>query len=210
MAKKVRAKALLAPSASIIKVDFEALRFWSKVDKSGGPNACWNWTDSVAPNAPYGQFRTTSPKTGKRTMRRASVMAWELSRNQRAPEGKCVLHSQACGTNKLCCNPKHLRIGTHKENSADAKALGLLKGRKLNRASVLEIVALKDEGWKNPELAEKFGVSPDAIMKVCNGRTWSKVTGIVFCRKPPGRPRKVAKVSTARKSREAYQPGAVA
>lgn len=86
------------------KVDF-IWRFWSKVDRSGGENACWEWQGSQSKNG-YGRF-------GKRLAHR---VAHELCIGS-IPEGFVVHHK--CH-NRSCVNPKHLEARTLKDNVRDA------------------------------------------------------------------------------------------
>ena len=85
-------------------------RFWSKVDCSGD---CWLWKHSTFHNG-YGQF-----KVQERNLR-AHRVAWEITHGG-IPDGLFVLHS--CD-NPRCCNPAHLRLGTHRENMADMQRKG--------------------------------------------------------------------------------------
>src|SRR3990172_11160414 len=86
-------------------------RFWSKVDKSNGPNSCWIWLG--ARRNKYGSIRNGSVQYAHR-------VAWELT-NARIPKGICVLHN--CD-NPLCMNPRHLFLGTYKDNRIDAVQKG--------------------------------------------------------------------------------------
>jgi len=88
-------------------------RFWSKVDCSNNADACWPWKCSTFHNG-YGQF-----KVQQRNLR-AHRVAWEITRGG-IPDGLFVLHY--CD-NPRCCNPNHLRLGTHRENMADMQRKG--------------------------------------------------------------------------------------
>ena len=85
-----------------------AARFWSKVDRSHGPDACWNWTTSVFSSG-YGQFKVIDRNL------RSNRVAWELTHGP-IPDGMSVLHR--CD-NRRCVNPAHLWLGTHKDNMRD-------------------------------------------------------------------------------------------
>lgn len=84
-------------------------RFWEKVDIKG-EDECWLWQASLT-TCGYGRFGLN----GK--VCTASVVAWELHHGRKAK--KHILHS--CDTPR-CCNPSHLREGTHQENMADRQA----------------------------------------------------------------------------------------
>jgi len=85
----------------------EMKRFWSKVDIKG-PDECWNWTGAKN-NTNYGSFYLEGKLIG------AHRMAYMLS-NGNIDDKLMVLHS--CD-NPLCCNPSHLRQGTHVDNVHD-------------------------------------------------------------------------------------------
>jgi hypothetical protein len=96
-----------------------AERFWAKVDRSGGPDACWPWLASIGTSG-YGQFAIG--RRDAHTMRGAHTVAYELDRGHPPPPDRpYVLHS--CD-NPPCCNPGHLSEGTQAENLADMRAKG--------------------------------------------------------------------------------------
>jgi len=95
-----------------------AERFWSKVDKSGGPDACWLWT-AGRDKAGYGRFNLDG-----HTIMAASRAGWILTFGP-VPEGLSVLHH--CD-NPPCVNLTHLFLGTDAINAADKVAKGRARG----------------------------------------------------------------------------------
>lgn len=83
-----------------------AVRFWAKVDQSGGPDACWPWLAYVDHHG-YGKFGTTSRKiTG------AHRIAYEFLVGP-IPEGLVIDH--LCRV-RHCVNPSHMEPVTRGEN----------------------------------------------------------------------------------------------
>lgn len=100
-----------------------ACRFWSKVDKSAGVDACWPWTAKSKHKAGYGVISVD----GKRNV--SHRVAWELARGE-IPPGMHVCHK--CD-NPPCCNPSHYFLGTPADNVLDMVDKGRhgTKGKKL-------------------------------------------------------------------------------
>lgn len=88
-------------------------QLWSKVDQSGGPDACWPWTGRVD-RCGYGQLWAV----GRRWQ--AHRLAYQVNTGA-APGAMCVCHS--CDS-PPCCNPAHLWIGTHADNVVDRSRKG--------------------------------------------------------------------------------------
>jgi predicted DNA-binding protein (UPF0251 family) len=90
--------------------------------------------------------------------------------------GYHVLHS--CD-NTLCCNPKHLRLGTHQDNMADMttrdrQARGSTNGSaKLTEQDVLDIRAIR--GMSQRAIAAQYGVSQTVIWKIRNRKIWQHI-----------------------------------
>lgn len=124
-------------------------RFWSKVDKSGGPDACWPWLGTAGR---YGSILWRGRRTG------AHRIACELTHGP-APEDKPnALHSRKC-TTRLCCNGAHLRWGTQKENNEDTVATGRHGGNyKLTARQIALLVDLGRRGVTQAALGKLFGV----------------------------------------------------
>lgn len=94
-------------------------KFYPKVDRRG-EDECWMWTGATLPYGPSGVLR----HDGK--MLYAHRVAYKLAHGRLAPyRNHNVLHS--C-ENKLCCNPKHLFLGSLSEAHA---LIGVKKRRDL-------------------------------------------------------------------------------
>jgi hypothetical protein len=154
----------------------DANRFWSKVDRSGGPDACWNWQGSVTAyynDFPgYGQFYL--PNTRKHYAHR---IAYEITHGV-IPSGMLICHH--CD-NSLCCNPAHLFMGTDKDNTRDMYSKGRAKnpGRtpKVSEDQVIEIVArYTDGGVTQTTLANEYGVDQSLISHIMHGRLRRSIT----------------------------------
>ncbi len=151
--------------------DEEIDRFWAKVAIKGLDD-CWEWQASTI-NSGYGMLVI------KRRHITAHRFSWMLANDTDIPDGLLVLHS--CD-NKLCCNPAHLRLGTHSDNIKEAYARGLRVvrdsrgekhgGAKLTEKDVLEIRRLSAEGKSYSTLAGEYGVSKATIAFVVTRRKW--------------------------------------
>jgi hypothetical protein len=151
-------------------------RFWSKVDKSGGPDACWPWKAFKHPKG-YGHFAI-----GGGRIKRAHRLAWELSSGE-ITNGLYVCHK--CD-NPACVNPAHLFLGTNQDNIADAENKGrsILKAQKgdkhprhkLTEEQVKHLRMLYAEGPVNyVELAKQYGVTRSAIEHAVKRISWKGV-----------------------------------
>lgn len=88
--------------------DVEGLsaRFWAKVDRTGGPAACWPWT-AYRTRSGYGRFNL-----GGKRIDTAHRVAYVLLRGP-VPEGLQLDH--LCRV-RHCVNPAHLEPVTQREN----------------------------------------------------------------------------------------------
>jgi hypothetical protein len=133
--------------------------FWSRVDRSGGPEACWRWLGCRDANG-YGWLRWQ----GKRE--RAHRVALALD-GRPVPPGQCGRHLCIYGL-RDCCNPAHLAPGTHRENAEDRRRMGRSCGRRL--LSDEQAARLRDWYRKglatSTELATLFRVPAERVRHI--------------------------------------------
>lgn len=151
-------------------------RFWPKVDTSGGPTECWEW-QAYRARSGYGSIGLS--EHGTITAHRVS---YELHHGP-IPPGMFVCHR--CD-NPPCVNPGHLFLGTPKDNSHDARDKGRLvmpdvRGEKAPSARLTEedVIAIRRErrnGVTLSTLAERYGVTIQAISYAARGITWGHIT----------------------------------
>jgi len=94
-------------------------RFWSHVDRRG-PDECWPWIGSSFNNKGYGRLPERQGP-GVRKSLLAHRLAYQFSTTEPIPKSRCVLHR--CDYRK-CCNPRHLFLGSIKDNNQDMWAKG--------------------------------------------------------------------------------------
>lgn len=89
-------------------------------------------------------------------IRHASIILWELIYGP-IPEGMYVCH--ICDTPE-CLQLTHLKLGTPKQNTADALSKGRMIGpRKVDENMAYAIVNLRKRGLSVPELTAFFEIS---------------------------------------------------
>lgn len=160
--------------------------FWSRVDRKENPYACWEW------KGPINTYRMGYGIVSiHRKTKRAHRVAFELAYGN-IPDGKLVLHK--CD-NPRCCNPAHLFLGSHKDNSRDMVSKGrmsiacwkspnrksppVLKGEKNPMAKLNWIAVRKmrnkhtDEGTSVADLAREFGISWTLAKMVIANQIWN-------------------------------------
>jgi hypothetical protein len=142
-------------------------------EKTIHSDGCHVWTGARVPRG-YGYINDVSG--GRKKALRVHRVAWELV-NGPIPEGLSVLH--ACD-NRLCVNPAHLSLGTAADNTADMIAKGRMavgerRTHKLTEEDVYNIRWLRGVLFQK-EIAAIFGVHPQTIDRIQNGRRWKHVS----------------------------------
>ena len=155
---------LLGHRARLARKSWEE-KFWGDVVPE--PNTgCWLWAGEVN-NKGYG---VVSRGRGHRMY--AHRLSYSLNIGP-IPDGMQVLHR--CDT-PPCVNPNHLRLGTHRENLAEAASKLRFSQAKLSPGAVIQIRDLAGAVTQT-ELARRFGVSQSCIWYVLKAETWKHIQG---------------------------------
>ena len=150
---------------------------WSKV-KIGNENECWEW-QGFRNEQQYG--RTWINDKGYYAHRVIFDLVYpntiQLTAPKSTQETGFVLH--LCD-NPPCCNPKHLRLGNHKDNMKDKAR----KGRtpdfsgdagprcKLTMEQAMKARELRKTGISVKKLAEQFGISVSSMKTLIANKSY--------------------------------------
>lgn len=130
------------------------------IDMTGGPDACWPWKRALAGNQrPY--FTVDGKKQ----------LVYRLVRYLVTGEDSTLIGRHTCD-NPMCCNPKHIVLGTHQENMDD------MKGRErhgLPHHVVKAIRRLLASKRTQQEIADLYGISRETVSAIANNRVYSHV-----------------------------------
>lgn len=154
-------------------------RFWSKVDQSGGPDACWPWMGNRHIKG-YGRIRVTLER-GRYSYVTTSRLALELALARPLGPGELACHR--CD-NPPCCNPAHLFAGDKRANGQDMSTKGRGRGAprgelhqkaKLTEDDVRAIRAAFAGGQSKSAIARAHGCHVRNVRAIVNGSTWRHV-----------------------------------
>lgn len=138
-----------------------------------GPNECWPWTGSRFPTG-YGRYTVG----GRGTWDYAHRVAYARVHGT-VPAGMFVCHH--CD-NPPCVNPRHLFLGTPRDNVQDAIRKGRWRAGNRWRSPewhkahvppyVKEIRDACRAGVSKAALARKYGLWPQSVYLIAIGRSW--------------------------------------
>lgn len=122
-------------------------------------NGCWEWTGAKRKKNGYGAVTVGNKLVP------AHRYSW-IAFNGGIAEKLWVLHK--CD-NKICVNPDHLELGDAKKNTQDAYTRNLIPcgeqywSAKLTNEQRAEANTLLDAGWRQVDVAERYGVRQSSI-----------------------------------------------
>ncbi len=144
--------------------------FWSKVER-GSEDVCWNWLASCNPR--YGSFSI------KNKIYLAHRLAYIYTYGS-IPKGLYVLHK--CN-NPKCCNPKHLGLGTQKENMRqmikDGRSYHIfLFGERsdYHKLTTEQVNEIREKyslgGYTQQQLGKEYHTTQTNIGHIVNHKSW--------------------------------------
>ena len=165
-------------------------RIMSKIDKSGD---CWVWTGGTG-NSGYGRMRIN------KKLYSPHRLMWEIYNKKLILNNMEICHK--CD-NRLCINPEHLFMGTHRDNMKDCskkrRVHGILDefgksidngyrfkignipiGRKLAKEDIINILNYLKNGYTQREIGEMYNVSHTTILDIKRGKCYVNITGIKY------------------------------
>jgi endogenous inhibitor of DNA gyrase (YacG/DUF329 family) len=134
------------------------------IEKGSSEEECWQWIGCKVSG--YGRFN----HRGKPM--KAHRVSWELFNNKKA-DGFYVCHT--CD-NPPCANPRHLFLGTNKDNMVDMLKKERCSASTLSAADVIKIKNLLKIGVTAIRLSKDFDVNVQTIYNIKHGKTWKHIT----------------------------------
>ncbi len=157
-------------------------------------SGCLNWPQTERRAGQYGMFRAESG-----AIHDAHRFAYFYYHGE-MPAGMFILH--ACD-NRSCVSREHLRIGTRRENIAEASERGRLVQRQAHEhqcavyseEQMLEVVERIKRGETQGEISAATGVPTTTVKQVRRGKCWRKFSEEHGLALPPPKPYKPHRVA---------------
>lgn len=147
--------------------------FWERVNIVEDADSCWEWTAGTRGRDGRGCISINGRTES------APRVAWMLT-NGPIDEGLFVCHK--CD-NPPCVRPDHLFLGTPGDNARDMSSKGRHSGwtgerphgekhpaATISDAQVIELRELRSLGWKQADLADRYGISQSSVSRITLGQ----------------------------------------
>lgn len=126
--------------------------------KNGDRSQCWPWKGAINQSDGRPYFSVNG--------RRRTAYALVLELVYGAPQGRQVARHKC--DNPVCCNPNHLQWGSQQDNLDDMKKR---QRHGLPKIVVRAIKRLLMKGTTHAEIAERYGISREAVTGINNELT---------------------------------------
>lgn len=145
-------------------------------------SGCWHWTGFINKDG-YGMayYSTKLMINDRVSHSQQAHRVMYIAYNGQIPSGLCVLHK--CD-NRRCVNPRHLYVGTHKDNSRDMVERGRnpdVRGER-NPASILSAAKVRkmrqlfyDHGYTVEDLMDEYRMSASGVYNVVMKNRWRHI-----------------------------------
>ncbi len=145
----------------------DVARFEAGIDKSAGPDGCWQWLKCIVPTGYGQQAIRRKPYTTHR-------IAWALWRGP-IPSKLHVCHT--CD-NRACVNPRHLFLGTHADNMRDMYRKSRRKAARGEQASkakltASQVLAIRKDPRTLRAIGADYGVCHSNILAIKQRKHWA-------------------------------------
>lgn len=128
---------------------------------------CWVWMGAYT-SVGYGICKSTKREKSASAHR----VSYEAFKGE-IPKDKVVAH--VCD-NRLCVNPDHLWLASHKENSEDmVNKKRSARGEKCGKSKLTQkdVEFIRSSNLSNSELGRRFSVTSENIRYIRKGVTWN-------------------------------------
>ena len=132
-------------------------KLWDRV-KKGAEDECWEYRGSFSWDG-----HSRIEVAGLRFL--VHRVAYE-STKEGIPPDMVVMHS--CD-NGMCCNPKHLKLGTARDNIDDM----IQKKRGSVKLDKEQVEAIKLDNRRQWMIAKEYGVTQSLVSLIKSGRRWA-------------------------------------
>lgn len=163
---------------------YDALADWFETRYvRGAPDDCWPWMGGTGK---HGRGQISLDGQTVPAPRVAYLLYVADIPDHPSHHGNCVLHE--CD-NPPCVNPKHLFVGTHRDNMLDKVAKGRQPkryernpmprpnglGHYKARLTDDQVIAIRADARRSREIADEYGISQSMVCNIKSYRCWTHI-----------------------------------